>query len=1003
MKKLLLLMMLMLVLGLTGRAAEKTMTITSSGSAYSVNGGKATGNTITSDDGIVSVNLGDCVLKSNYIQFLQDKSITIKVNSGKNSALTYVSLNFTTSEYGSSLVSSTTNGVTFTKPSGGTQMFWENKASTVQSITLKHGAGKQARISRIEIRYNGEEDTQLKDPGLFWTQNSNTTITSLSAELGDNAPYVWVHSKTAGSDFYNFTYTYSSSNPAVATIDDAGQLYLVGAGTTEISAIFAGNETYKAQTIKYTLTVTAPQINKCADPVFTPAGGTYNVGQKVTITCSTPGATITYMCGDDYGEVTSGYVYTFSSTGTYTLEAVASADGYEDSQETTAQYVITAPKCATPTFDKPAGTYTPGTTFNVNCTTPGAKVTLTYDGKSQTAAPGPFTLNNLGTYKISAVANADGYLTSDETNITYIIALPVCATPVITPSTGTYEPGKEVTFTCSTEGAKMTIFVGDNEYTDVTSPYSIILTDEGTYDIMASANADGYTESETADGQITIKQRPDVAPVITFSVAEGNVKGDSESVVLQLNDDCYPEAEVYYTLDARRAHTYETEVNDDHRIKYTLGDVITINPTDLDCNINEVTINAYAVNRAGEYTTSATYTFGAKNEPGTSTWEKLTDPSTLKDGDRIVLVGYNQTKNTYHAMGNTEGKDFINVVNANVSDNILILPETAQILTLKKSENNWILYTDIESNTYLYTTKEKFLKSGKNITGEFVNVALIAKSNKTTDTNDEMVIKYDLTSTSSFQIQFNPTSPRFSCYKATMTNPIVFRENVTPGEVITPAADYYLVMHQNIWNNNEETAVPFRYDETKGYYTLDISTIPGQVSGQENYKFNEDGVGGFAGKFYVRDGKADHTGVHFAPVTVGRSAQSAVSFIADNDGKVHADILPVDNNAEQKGLVHDGPTMFSTEIAGELEGQPIMRPIAYSKGTLILQPKGDAPYLEMQVEKGGITGVENITAEGSTGEAVYYNLQGVKVDGDNLTPGIYVRRQGNTATKVMVK
>lgn len=58
---------------------------------------------------------------------------------------------------------------------------------------------------------------------------------------------------------------------------------------------------------------------------------------------------------------------------------------------------------------------------------------------------------------------------------------------------------------------------------------------------------------------------------------------------------------------------------------------------------------------------------------------------------------------------------------------------------------------------------------------------------------------------------------------------------------------------------------------------------------------------------------------------------------------------------------------------------------------------------EAEVGTRSVTGVENITAEGSTGEAVYYNLQGVKVDGDNLTPGIYVRRQGNTATKVMVK
>lgn len=31
----------------------------------------------------------------------------------------------------------------------------------------------------------------------------------------------------------------------------------------------------------------------------------------------------------------------------------------------------------------------------------------------------------------------------------------------------------------------------------------------------------------------------------------------------------------------------------------------------------------------------------------------------------------------------------------------------------------------------------------------------------------------------------------------------------------------------------------------------------------------------------------------------------------------------------------------------------------------------------------------------------YYNLQGLRVDYDNAPKGIYIRRQGNTATKVM--
>lgn len=44
----------------------------------------------------------------------------------------------------------------------------------------------------------------------------------------------------------------------------------------------------------------------------------------------------------------------------------------------------------------------------------------------------------------------------------------------------------------------------------------------------------------------------------------------------------------------------------------------------------------------------------------------------------------------------------------------------------------------------------------------------------------------------------------------------------------------------------------------------------------------------------------------------------------------------------------------------------------------------------------GITADENAPVE-------YYNLNGMKVSADNMTPGVYVRRRGNTAVKVLVK
>ena len=55
---------------------------------------------------------------------------------------------------------------------------------------------------------------------------------------------------------------------------------------------------------------------------------------------------------------------------------------------------------------------------------------------------------------------------------------------------------------------------------------------------------------------------------------------------------------------------------------------------------------------------------------------------------------------------------------------------------------------------------------------------------------------------------------------------------------------------------------------------------------------------------------------------------------------------------------------------------------------------------------GTTTGVEDIAtdnAQDSSAPVEYYNINGQKVSGESLVPGVYIRRQGHTATKVYVK
>jgi hypothetical protein len=50
-------------------------------------------------------------------------------------------------------------------------------------------------------------------------------------------------------------------------------------------------------------------------------------------------------------------------------------------------------------------------------------------------------------------------------------------------------------------------------------------------------------------------------------------------------------------------------------------------------------------------------------------------------------------------------------------------------------------------------------------------------------------------------------------------------------------------------------------------------------------------------------------------------------------------------------------------------------------------------------------GVKTVTvAEDNTDAPVqYFNLNGIRVNGDNLTPGLYIRRQGTKASKVIIR
>ncbi len=62
------------------------------------------------------------------------------------------------------------------------------------------------------------------------------------------------------------------------------------------------------------------------------------------------------------------------------------------------------------------------------------------------------------------------------------------------------------------------------------------------------------------------------------------------------------------------------------------------------------------------------------------------------------------------------------------------------------------------------------------------------------------------------------------------------------------------------------------------------------------------------------------------------------------------------------------------------------------------------PHIEYcEVTVTDLSGIEDIEADDCNAPAEYYNLNGVRVNADNLTPGLYIKRQSGKAAKVLVK
>jgi len=261
-----------------------------------------------------------------------------------------------------------------------------------------------------------------------------------------SAQNVTITCATAGAAI---RYTTNGSDPTESSTayTDSVVVAITSTKTLKAKAWKSGMTASDVQSGIYTI---AP-AETVATPEFSPAPGTYDTAQSVTITCATGGATIHYTTdGSEPTESSATYGAPVAIASTTTLKAKAWKSGMTASGVQSGIYTITlADTVATPEFSPAPGTYDTAQDVTITCATGGATIRYTTDGsdptESSTAYASPVAIGSTTTLK--AKAWKSGMTASGVQSGTYTITCSAPSAPTnVSATDGTFTDKVQVTW-----------------------------------------------------------------------------------------------------------------------------------------------------------------------------------------------------------------------------------------------------------------------------------------------------------------------------------------------------------------------------------------------------------------------------------------------------------------------------------------------------------------------------------------------------------------------------
>ena len=255
-------------------------------------------------------------------------------------------------------------------------------------------------------------------PGSGTTSPAATPTFSPAAGTYTSAQTVTISDTTSGAAIY---YTTNGTTPTTSSTKYSTPVSVSSTETIEAIAVASGYTNSAVASAAYTINI--PQT--AATPTFSPAGGSYNSAQSVTISDTTTGAAIYYTTNGTTPTTSSTkYSAAISVGSSETIQAIAAASGYNNSAIASASYSITIPQAATPTFSPTPGTYTSTQTVTISDATTGAAIYYTTNGTTPTTSSTKYSapISVSSTETIEAIAVASGYTNSAVGSAVYTIS-----------------------------------------------------------------------------------------------------------------------------------------------------------------------------------------------------------------------------------------------------------------------------------------------------------------------------------------------------------------------------------------------------------------------------------------------------------------------------------------------------------------------------------------------------------------------------------------------------